>query len=67
MIKELSTHEVKIIDTASKKELSDIKKSILDIKPVINNVTTGVTDQDVLVLIDKHVTMNYINKLYKKG
>ena len=67
IIKELTTHEVKSIDGSSKKELAAIKKSIADIKPVISNVTQGVTDADVLSIIDKHVTINYVNKLYKKG
>lgn len=67
IIKELTTHEVKSIDGSSKRELTAIKKSIADIKPVITNVTQGVTDTDVLSIIDKHVTINYVNKLYKKG
>ncbi len=41
--------------------------TIKEVKPVINNVTTGLDDNQVLELINKHVTMNYINKLYKKG
>ena len=48
------------------KEIEDIKKSILEIKPVINNLTTGVTSNDVLKLINKHVILSYINKLYGK-
>tara|TARA_R110000822_G_scaffold85562_3_gene200144 strand:+ start:595 stop:1005 length:411 start_codon:yes stop_codon:yes gene_type:complete len=67
IIKELTTHEVKSVDGSSKRELTAIKKSIADIKPVITNVTQGVTDTDVLSIIDKHVTINYVNKLYKKG
>lgn len=64
IIKELTTHEVKTVSAASKKEIDDIKKSILQIKPVVNNLTKGVSSQDVLELIKKHVTMNHINKLY---
>ena len=41
--------------------------TIKEVKPVVNNVTTGLDDNQVLELINKHVTMNYINKLYKKG
>ena len=41
--------------------------TIKEVKPVINNVTTGLDDNQVLELINKHVTMAYINKLYKKG
>ena len=67
IIKELTTHEVKSIDGSSKKELAAIKKSIAEIKPVINNVTQGVTDAEVLSIIDKRVTIHYVNKLYKKG
>ena len=64
IIKELTTHEIKTVGAASKKEIEDIKKSILEIKPVINNLTTGVTSDDVLKLINKHVILSYINKLY---
>jgi hypothetical protein len=64
IIKELTTHEVKYVSEASKKEIEDIKKSILNIKPVVNNLTSGVTSQDVLELIKKHVILSYINKLY---
>ena len=64
VIKELTTHEIKTVGAASKKEIEDIKKSILDIKPIINNTTTGVTSNDVLKLINKHVILSYINKLY---
>ena len=67
IIKEMTTHEVKSVDSVSKKELSDIKKSISEIKPVVNNVNKGVTSADVLSLIAKHVTIDYVNKLYKKG
>ena len=41
--------------------------TIKEVKPVINNVTTGLDDNQVLELLNKHVTMAYINKLYKKG
>ena len=41
--------------------------TIKEVKPVVNNVTTGLDDNQVLELLNKHVTMNYINKLYKKG
>ena len=66
VIKELTTHEIKTVDAASKKEIADIKKSILEIKPIVNNTTTGVTSDDVLELIKKHVILSYINKLYGK-
>jgi hypothetical protein len=67
IIKELTTHEVKTVDTASAKQIQDMKKLIADIKPVINNVTQGVTEADIVELISKHVTMTFVNKLYKKG
>jgi len=41
--------------------------TIKEVKPVVNNVTTGLDDNQVLELLNKHVTMAYINKLYKKG
>jgi hypothetical protein len=66
IIKELTTHQVKDIGAASKKEIEDIKKSILNIKPIINNVTQGVSSNDVIELIDKRVILNFINKLYGK-
>ena len=66
IVKELTTHEIKTVDAASKKEIENIKKIILEIKPVINNLTTGVTSDDVLELIKKHVILSYINKLYGK-
>ena len=43
------------------------KQIIKEVKPVVNNVTTGLDDNQVLELLNKHVTMAYINKLYKKG
>ena len=64
IIKELTTHEIKTVDAAVKKEIEDIKKSILNIKPVVNNPTTGIESADVLELIKKHVTLLFINKLY---
>jgi hypothetical protein len=66
VIKELTTHEIRLDGATSKKEIEDIKKSILEIKPIINNLTTGVTSDDVLKLINKHVILSYINKLYGK-
>jgi len=41
--------------------------TIKEVTPVVNNVTTGLDDNQVLELLNKHVTMAYINKLYKKG
>jgi hypothetical protein len=67
IIKELTTHEVKTVDAASKKEIESLKKSISEIKPIINNITQGVSDNDVLSLINKHVTIHYVNKLYKRA
>lgn len=67
IIKELTTHEVKTVDAASKKEIEALKKSISEIKPTINNIIQGVSDNDVLSLINKHVTINYVNKLYKRA
>ena len=66
IIKELTTHEIKDVSAASKKEIEDIKKSILNIKPIINNITQGVSSNDVIELIDKRVILNFINKLYGK-
>jgi hypothetical protein len=62
--------EVGILRTQNSNSLKKLELMQLEIdkKPrVINNITKGVSDNDVLELINKHVTMNYINKLYKKG
>ena len=64
IIKELTTHEIKTVDAVIKKEIEEIKRSILEIKPVVNNTTSGVDIADVLELIKKHVTLLFINKLY---
>ena len=66
VIKELTTHEIKTVGAASKKEIEDIKKSILEINPIVNNITQGIVSNDVIELIKKHVTMLFINKLYGK-
>ena len=66
IIKELTTHEIKTVDAVIKKEIEDIKKSILEINPIVNNITQGIVSKDVIELIKKHVTMSYINKLYGK-
>ncbi len=51
-----------------KKPSVQIKETVTrESPPIINNITKGVSDNDVLELINKHVTMIYINKLYKKG
>tara|TARA_R110002096_G_scaffold40888_3_gene111041 strand:- start:137 stop:433 length:297 start_codon:yes stop_codon:yes gene_type:complete len=51
----------------NKKPTVLLKETIIkEAQPVINNVTQGVTSADVLLLITKHVTMPFINKLYKK-
>jgi hypothetical protein len=51
-----------------KKPSVQIKETITrELPPVINNITNGVTSNDVLDLINKHVTITYVNKLYKKG
>jgi len=52
------------------KKISDRLKTLENKKlekPIVNNITTGVEINDVLELINKHVTMIYVNKLYKKG
>ena len=67
IIKELTTHEIKTVDSASKKEIESIKKAIALIKPEIKNITEGLTSDEVSSIIDQRVTMLYINKLYKKG
>jgi hypothetical protein len=51
-----------------KKPSVQIKETITrELPPVINNITNGVSSNDVLELINKHVTITYVNKLYKKG
>ena len=67
VLEELTTHEIKTVDAASKKEIESIKKAIASIKPEIKNITEGLKSDEVLSIIDERVTMLYINKLYKKG
>ena len=44
------------------------KKPSVQIKETVTRESPPVINRDdVLELINKHVTMNYINKLYKKG
>ena len=65
-LKKLSDRLKTLEDKKPEKQI--IKEvTIKEVKPVINNVTTGLDDNQVLELINKHVTMAYINKLYKKG
>ena len=62
--------EVGILRTQNSNSLKKLELMQLEIDkkpPVINNITQGINSDDVLELINKHVTMNYINKLYKKG
>ena len=66
IVKELTTHEVKIDNTLNKVEISDIKKSIEAIKPITNNITQGLGGAEVLELIKNHVTMQYVTELYNK-
>ena len=66
IVKELTTHEVKIDNTLNKSEISYIKKSIEAIKPVTNNITQGLVGAEVLELIKNHVTMQYVTELYNK-
>ena len=65
-LKKLSDRLKTLEDKKPEKQI--IKEvTIKEVKPVINNVTTGLDDNQVLELLNKHVTMAYINKLYKKG
>jgi len=65
-LKKLSNRLKTLEDKKPEKQI--IKEvTIKEVKPVVNNVTTGLDDNQVLELLNKHVTMAYINKLYKKG
>ena len=63
-IKEYTAKEIKIATAASKKEIDEIKNTILQIMPALNKLKSGVTSDDVLKLINKHVILSFINKLY---
>ena len=65
-IKEYTSKEIKIATAESKKEIDKIKNTIQQIMPAINKLKSGVTTNDVLELINKHVILSYINKLYGK-
>ena len=65
-LKKISDRLKTLEDRKPEKQITK-EVTIKEVKPVINNVTTGLDDNQVLELINKHVTMNYINKLYKKG
>ena len=65
-LKKLSDRLKTLEDKKPEKQI--IKEvTIKELKPIVNNVTTGLDDNQVLELLNKHVTMAYINKLYKKG
>ena len=65
-LKKLSDRLKTLEDKKPEKQI--IKEvTIKEVKPIVNNVTTGLDDNQVLELLNKHVTMAYINKLYKKG
>ena len=65
-LKKLSDRLKTLEDKKPEKQI--IKETIIkEVKPIVNNVTTGLDDNQVLELLNKHVTMAYINKLYKKG
>jgi hypothetical protein len=63
-----SLKKLELMQLEIDKKPTVIKETVTrELPPVINNITQGINSDDVLELINKHVTMNYINKLYKKG
>ena len=56
----------KAIDPRFKK-LSDRLVEVEKVKPAIKQITHSLSDSDVSEIINKHVTIGYVNKLYKKG
>lgn len=46
------------------KKLAGRVKALEEIKPIVNIAPKCISSNDVLELINKHVTMNHINKLY---
>ena len=77
IIKEIETQSIKpTVDNSAIDKLNDrvyileCKKPIIKetvIKETVQSSKQGIVESDVLSLIYKHVTMHYINKLYKKG
>ena len=63
MIMQIKT-EKELIDMvqALKKEVEQLRE-----QNKIMDTTASVSSNDVLELINKHVTITFINKLYKKG
>ena len=52
---------------AISKSMADRIDAIEAIKPAVIKPVKPVEDKDILKLIESHVTINYVNKLYKKG
>jgi hypothetical protein len=66
LVKEFAIHQFKISASESKKEIEEIKNTTSKIMPILNKLKSGVSSNDVLELIKKHVILSYINKLYGK-
>ena len=49
------------------KRLDAMQNPVQIIKETAQSSKPGIVESDILSLIYKHVTMHYINKLYKKG
>jgi uncharacterized coiled-coil protein SlyX len=49
------------------KKLSDRIAEVEKAKPIITKITQGLSGSDVSDIINKHVTIGFVNKLYKKG
>ena len=80
MILQIKTEKELILMVQSfKKEIDDLKLQVktlskktetkpdVSITPLVKGTSESLTGNDVLSIIDKRVTMLYINKLYKKG
>ena len=60
------TNTVEVLDKKSAAAIQDNKAAVVAISLALRNMPVPVVMDDVLELIRKHVTIDYVNKLYKK-
>ena len=60
------TTSVEVLDKKSAEAIQDNKAALVAISLALRSMPVPVVMDDVLELIRKHVTIDYVNKLYKK-
>ena len=60
------TNTVEVLDKNSAAAIQDNKAAVVAISLALRSMPVPVVMDDVLELIRKHVTIDYVNKLYKK-